>query len=184
MKGNDTIAVIVGGLTAFGLVCWGLSAWHLRYLKSCAEKVKAEQDRQETIRIANIAARAPVPIAPRNPPRRVHFAPSRDARPPRTSRPRTSPQSTDTSDLTDTSSASWKMRMVQSYSKTLSKTPVVFTTFSSHRLEATPFGLSFVHPSQLRFHPKNLLDSDINEERIWPFIITHHRSFVHHQSPA
>ena len=127
MQGNDAIALIIGGLTAFGLACWGYSVWYLRYLKRCPAQVRAEQERQARIRRANRVPGASVPTAPRSPPPRRASVPTAPRNPPphkvrftsstkpsssQISRPRTSPDSTDTSGLTQTSLASWTMCMV------------------------------------------------------------------------
>ncbi|PMD28373.1 hypothetical protein NA56DRAFT_696146 [Hyaloscypha hepaticicola] len=82
MQGNDAIALIIGGLTAFGLACWGYSVWYLRYLKRCAAQVRAEQERQARIRRANRAPGASVPTAPRSPPPRRASVPTAPRNPP------------------------------------------------------------------------------------------------------
>jgi len=106
MQGNATIEVIIGGLAAMGLTLWGLSYLWLHFLKKWAENLKAKQDhRNADIERANTTIRqrtTPPPqslIAPR-----VRFASpvAWSARHPQTP----SPGSTDTSDLTETSSAS------------------------------------------------------------------------------
>jgi hypothetical protein len=48
MQGNAVIAVIIGGLTAMGLLLWGLSSWWLSLQRKWAEDLKARQDRQAT----------------------------------------------------------------------------------------------------------------------------------------
>jgi hypothetical protein len=106
MQGNATIAVIIGGLTGMGLVLWGSSYLWLHFLKKWAETVKAKQNyRNADIERANTTVGLRTPPSPRNPSvPRVRFAlpVARTARRPQKS----SPGSTDTSDLTETSSAS------------------------------------------------------------------------------
>ncbi|PMD49177.1 uncharacterized protein K444DRAFT_638692 [Hyaloscypha bicolor E] len=102
MQGNAVIAVIIGGLTAMGLLLWGLSSWWLSLQRKWAEDLKARQDRQATTERAGTAIAARSPPPPRNPAApRVHFASPVAWT---AGRPQTpSPGSTDTSDLTQTS---------------------------------------------------------------------------------
>jgi hypothetical protein len=75
MQGNAVIAVIIGGLTAMGLLLWGLGPWWLALQRKWAEDLKARQDRQATTERADTAIAARSPPPPRNPAApRVHFA--------------------------------------------------------------------------------------------------------------
>ncbi len=108
MQENAVIVVIIGGLTAMGVILWVLGCRWFNTYRKWAEDLRAKQDRQQTTQRADSEMRARtlapprIPTAP--PPPRVHFASpvATTARPPQSH----GPGSTDTSDLTQTSSAS------------------------------------------------------------------------------